>query len=212
MKLPDFGTPWISSRPTYGYAQDKLVAEAMLRQACLGAQIVGMKWDGFPNITKLHIQDNVYVSAKKLPQYVLYEKHRPLGQCWLMIEDKWAVLEEAPPADAEYEQTTADALPEMRTDQDIAKLATVHGDPIVEVRLGITFGHLIVQFDSGRCLFIQGNHELFESWEIRITPPKELRDPNSQWFLVNTPGGDVCMWTPGAFDPNFDAEWRRPQA
>ena len=128
-----------------------------------------------------------------------------------MIENKWAMLEQEPPADAEHEQTIADALPEMRTDIHLGQLAALQDDPIVSIRLGVTFGHLIVQFASGRCLFIQGNHELFESWEIRITPPKALRDPNSQWFLVNTPGGDVCMWTPRDFDPNFDAEWQRPQ-
>jgi hypothetical protein len=31
------------------------------------------------------------------------------------------------------------------------------------------------------------------------------------WLLVNTPGGDIAIWTPDDFDPNFDADWRRPQ-
>lgn len=210
-QLPDFGTPWIASRPMSGFEQDKPVAEAMLRRLCLGSEIVGVFWDGFPGITKLMLADNPWAKAKKLPKYAAYAKQRPSDECLLMIEYRWAVLETAPKAFSEQEQVIASALPEPAIDLQLAELAKLHGDPIVEVRLGVSVGHLILVFDSGRCLFVHGDHGMFEAWEIRVTSPDGLNDPENKWFLVNTPGGDVCMWTPSDFDPNFDAEWRRPQ-
>ncbi|HKW21782.1 MAG TPA: hypothetical protein VJO13_10430 [Ktedonobacterales bacterium] len=210
-QLPDFGTPWIASRPMSGFDQDKPVAEAMLRRLCLGAEIVAVYWDGFPGITKLMIADNDWVSAKRLPQFATYAKQRPPNEALLMIEHRWAVLANPPEASVDQEQAVAEALSEPATDLQLAELAMLHGDPIIEVRLGVGVGHLILLFDSGRCLFVHGDHGPYEAWEIRVMLPDGLNDPENKWLLVNTPGGDVCMWTPKDFDPNFDAEWRRPQ-
>ncbi len=209
-QLPDFGTPWIASRQMSGFDQDKPIAEAILRRLCLGAEIVAVFRDGFPGVTKLMIDDNDFARAKKLPHFAAYAKHRPWYESLLMIEYRWAVLANAPEASAEQEQAIAGALPEPATDLQLAELATLHGDPIVEVRLGTSLGHLILQFDSGRCLFIHGDAGPYEAWEIRVMSPDGLNDTENRWLLVNTPGGDVCMWTPDDFDPNFDAEWRLP--
>ncbi len=206
MKEPDSENYEVTSGSGYDYERDKPIAEAMLRRLCLGAEIVGVFWDGFPGITKLIIDDNRFVEAKKLLQYAAYVKHRPAYESMLMIEDKWTILATVPEASAEQEQAIAEVLPEHANDQQLTKLAALHRDPIVEVRLGISVGHLILVFDSGQCFFVNGDHEMYESWEITAMSP-----PENKWLLVNTTGGNIAIWTPDDFDPNFDAEWQRPE-
>ncbi len=211
MKLPDFGSPWIASRPSNGYEQDKFVAEAMLRRLCLGTEVLGAQWPGFPSSISLIIEDNPYVNVKKLPQYAQYATIRPIGHCVLGISNGASVLDSMPEATIEGEQAIAAIVPRTMTDAHLAQLSSLHSDPIVAIRLGVDVAHLIIQFDSGRCLFVKGDHPMYESWQMRVVPPDELYDPAKQWLLVNMPGGGVCMWTPADFDPNFDAEWHQTQ-
>ena len=208
MKEPDSGTHEAPSGSGFDYKRDKPIAEAMLRRLCLGAEIIGVFWDGFPGITKLTIVDNAFVRAKKLPQFAVYAKQRPSYKSLLMTEYRWAVLATAPEPSTEQEQAVAESLPETTTNLQLTQLATLHSDPIVEVRLGVSVGHLILVFDSGRCLFVHGDAGPYEAWELRLMAPY---DPKSMWLLVNTPGGDIAIWTPDDFDPYFDADWRRPQ-
>lgn len=209
MEPPDSGDSVTTSSSGSTYERDRPYAEAMLRRLCLGAEIAGVYWSGFPDVLTLYIDDSLFPDKEARDRFSHYQNLRP-GECWLMLEHKWAVLDAMPFADAEHEQAAADSLPEAITYSHLGELASLHDQSIVAIRLGIAVGHLMLQFDSGRCLFIHGDHGMYEAWEIRVTPAREHPDPEKRWLLVNIPGGDVAIWTPDDFDPNFDTEWQRP--
>jgi hypothetical protein len=128
------------------------------------------------------MDDSLFPDRKKIARYAHYQKLRP-GECWLMIEHTWAVLDAMPPAVAEHEQAIADSLPEKMTYAHLGELASLHDDPIVEVRLGVEVGHLMLGLDSGRCLFVHGDRGMYEAWEMRIAPFRENQDPAKRWLL-----------------------------
>lgn len=184
------------------YVRDKRLADAVLRRLCLSAEIVGIRLPGFPNITTLEVGDNPYNKSESAVD--LYTRQRPRGEVWIKIEGRWAVLASAPAPSLEQEQTAAQELPQEATDEQLRQLLTLREDRIVEIRLGAIAAHLIMRFASGRALFVSGDHRAYESWQLGLTPAQSVASEN-MWLLVDMPGGDIAIWTPDTFDPNFDA-------
>ncbi len=201
MKLPDFGSPWHSARVSQGYDQDRRVGEAVLRRLCLGAELVGMRWDSFPRGVSLLIDDTT--RSKEDPRYRQYSSQRPYGLLGIRVDGKWGLLESMPAAGASDERDIAEKLSENPTDVSLSQLMHVRTHPITEIRLGMAAAHLIVGFASGQVLFIQGDHPFHESWQVHLYQTITV-DPDRLWMVVNTPGGDISIWTPSDFDPNFD--------
>lgn len=184
------------------YLREKRLAEAALRRLCLGAELVGLWWPGFPSNITLEIGDNPFKS--KDPHYARYNRKRPHGSVWLGVADRWAVLAAAPPMSATEEQAVAEQLPEQRTASHLYQLIDLRDETIVAIRLGVAVAHLIVEFASGRALFALGDHPRFESWELSLGAAWDV-NTDSGWQLISLPGGDIAVWAPDDFDPNFDA-------
>ena len=59
---------------------------------------------------------------------------------------------------------------------------------IVDAQLGVESPHLILTFDDGRILFINGHHDQYESWQLYAGQGKLL--------IVAVPGDELAMWLP----------------
>lgn len=203
MKLPDFRTPWYHARASEDYVQDRLVAEAALRRLCLGAEVVGMYWDWFPQGASLLIKDGP--RPRHDPRYARYITTRPYGTLSIGIGDQWTMLTAMPAPDARVEHAIADAVPASLPDEALQQLVQLRAQTITSIRLGIAVAHLLISFASGQVLFVHGDDPDHESWQASLDRI-DISDPERHWMLINTPGGEISLWTPDDFDPYFDAE------
>ncbi|MGH2514596.1 MAG: hypothetical protein ACRDHP_02985 [Ktedonobacterales bacterium] len=189
------------------YVRDKKYAEAVLRRLCLGAEILGIEFAGYPDAMNITVGDNLYKrggNTESDSQYLLYQSQRPGGQARLTIEGHWSVVPALPLPSAEGERSIVESLPSIATDEQLHQLLTLRAERIVTVRLGVQAAHLLLCFESGRSLIVRGD-DLYESWQLVLTVMETKKQASEFWLLVDMPGGDIAIWTPDTFNPDFDA-------
>lgn len=122
---------------SYDYAKDRVKAAAALRRLCLGAEVVGVRWDFFPEEVSLYIDDTARARTDPTYRaYLAYTKTRPYGILGISIGSTWTILDQLPAADAEEEQAIAAGLGETLSEESLHHLMRLRTQPITTLRLG----------------------------------------------------------------------------
>jgi hypothetical protein len=163
---------------------DRAKAESILQALLLGCQVVGAEWYPFEfrilfgRVDPSHDQPT---QQEREPQGL--DSRRQL----LTIESRWTVYPARPKRLPESEED----LPQSPLDQQVASLARLSGQAITQVALGESRPHLILDFEAGALLFINGHDAAFECWNLTSDAPA-----NQQWLIVATPGDDLAIFRP----------------
>jgi hypothetical protein len=76
-------------------------------------------------------------------------------------------------------------------EQQVAALARLAGQRIVEVVLGDRSPHLMLSFESDMVLFVNGHHDAFECWNLSTDLPAPHK-----WLIVTTSGDGIALFPP----------------
>ncbi|HEX9952222.1 MAG TPA: hypothetical protein VGB53_10665 [Rubricoccaceae bacterium] len=106
-------------------------------------------------------------------------------EVFIHVGTRWQLFERLP-----------DVLPSSEEELEahsLSELCSVAGDlqphRIVDASLGIDAPHLLIRFDDGRTLFLNGHHERYEPWDV-VT---------GDFTIVCCPGDGVALWAPAEF-------------
>jgi len=154
---------------------DKQEAESRLRTLCIGLQVVGVRWFAF----------NFSIAIEPFtPQTPPTHK----SNLSLTIESRWTIFSTMPDQLPERDED----IPELPLEKKVALLAQLAGHDIVAVSLGNEQPHLMLTFNCGRILFINGYHHEYESWQLStVGEPEERR-----WDIIAIPGGNIAIFNP----------------
>lgn len=159
------------------YEEHRPVAEKLLRMLLSGGALVGAKWYG----TLIALVARSASATDGGINALTYD------EIYLSIESRLALFTERPIEwPDQLHDESAVSLPEQ-----VAQLARLSNDPISDVALGERYPHLIISFESGRTLFLDGHGGEFEPWTIETTGCS-----GGEWIIVATPDSDVVIFDP----------------
>jgi hypothetical protein len=158
-------------------ADDRTLAEAVIRRLCVGAQIDGVRFGPVP---QLLVTDH---ATGKPPIH---------GQVYLNLASTWRIYPERPAAFPRGE----DALPEYDEGHALQLLLELREAEIAGAELSADAPDLIFTFADGRVFFLNGRHERYETWQLGVAHARD--DP--PWLVVACPGDEVAVWAPPGFD------------
>ncbi len=167
----------------------KQQAETLLRQLCLGTQIVGVRWRAFAFTIVLERSTPDTPSPRGVPGPPERRDTTITAQeVDLVVESRWTVF----PARPEHFPKREEELPDLALEERVSTLARLAGQDIVDVALGEQEPHLILTFASGSVLFLNGRHDKFECWNLGTIGAAA----GSEWLIVTVPGGDLAIFAP----------------
>ena len=103
------------------------------------------------------------------------------------VESRWQLFNTIP---STWPQLGED-LPDQPMEELVSLACRLRNNEIVRVQLGEEAPHLIITFDNGQVLFVNGHHERYESWEVNAG--------QGQLQIVAVPGDGLAMWLPEDF-------------
>jgi hypothetical protein len=65
-------------------------------------------------------------------------------------------------------------------------------EKVIDIKLGDTVPHLIIVFQSGLTMFINGHDDMYECWQAG----DGAGYTGEEWLIVATPGDDFATWAP----------------
>ena len=158
-------------------AEDKKMAEAVVRRLCQGAQIDGIRFGPIPQIL---ITD--HSSGKP----------RIKGQVYLNLGSSWTVFHQRPLKYPDCEEE----LPKIGTDEELQTLCSLREAIISDVELGEEQPHLIFHLENGISVFFNGRDDRYECWQLGVA----FGNPEDLWQVVALMDGEVAVWFPDSFD------------
>jgi hypothetical protein len=158
-------------------AKDKQLAEAILRRLCANSQIGGIRFGPVLQILISHVNQK-----GDEPIY---------GQVYLNLGSRWKVFDSRPISFPNSE----DELPEASAEKQIQTICDLRDRTIIKAELGENEPHLILTLDDARLVFVNGKHDMYESWDVGVAFSGEV------WKVIACPGGGVAIWAPKTFLP-----------
>ncbi len=152
--------------------EEKQLAEAILRYICVGHRISGINFIATPYL-------------------IIYESRLPKEEVSISVESEWRIYDEVP-ASLPVIQFPNDIVDETRTSELIRAISYLAWNKITEIRLGEEIPHLLITFDNGKTLYINGHNDRFESWDFYA----------GEFQVVATPGDNVAILHPENFLPS----------
>lgn len=73
------------------------------------------------------------------------------------------------------------------------KLCELRLKEIVGVALGEKIPHLFLTLNTGEVLFINGHHDMYESWQVNVLNTESDKEV---WEIVAIPGDSLAVWSP----------------
>ena len=128
--------------------RDKALAESILRYLCIGRRICGINFYAVPIL----VIDTVEAARSKVDAY-------------LTVEGEWNILQEVP-SDFQTIHFSHDITDQKRTSELICAIGKLGWYSIIDIQLGDSVPHLLIKFENGQTLFLNGHHDQYESWNM----------------------------------------------
>ncbi|HEY8600780.1 MAG TPA: hypothetical protein VIL85_20255 [Thermomicrobiales bacterium] len=153
--------------------EDHTLTEAALRYVLVGLRFCRAHFYGHP---------------------ILYvEGPRPAERDWdgddasiLVGTRRWRIHETLP---TDWQEGVA-SVAEQPIEDLVRAACMLRHTAIVEVRLGRPSPHLLLVFDDGRVLVLNGHHDLYEQWELMA---------GHEIGVIAVPGDNIAYWLPEEF-------------
>jgi len=88
-----------------------------------------------------------------------------------------------------------DELGELTDQESYNLVVQLRREKVAEIRLSDLVPHLLIKFESGQTLFVNGHHDMYECWQAGDGAGYGGTD----WLLVAVPGDDIEVWAPDDF-------------
>ena len=143
----------------------------ILRFLCCGARLEGLSFYG---VRLLFTESET-------------NSNRINGPIYINIESPICIFETMP----EKTPTIKD-LSNIDSSEALQMICELRLKQIAEVSLGVESPHLMLTFDTGEVLFIWGQNEQYESWQLGVMDSVDGED----WEIVACPGDGIAIWGP----------------
>lgn len=82
-------------------------------------------------------------------------------------------------------------LPQMELIESFKMLCGLRLKQIVDVSLSIESPHLFLTFETGEVLFIWGQHDQYESWQVGVS---NTSIDDEHWEVIACPNDGLAIW------------------
>lgn len=158
--------------------EQKQFAEKTLNHIFVGSQLDGIKFGLGPGAVFIRFE-----------RYIMQERHP--NQLWLNIESYWNVF---PKGTNTFPNSEAE-MKELSEEEEYKLIFEIRREKVAHVRLGELAPHLIIEFESGKTLFVNGHHAIYECWQAGDGPGYT----GGNWLIVCAPGNSIATWAPDSF-------------
>ncbi|WP_066060012.1 hypothetical protein [Robertmurraya korlensis] len=148
-------------------------SEKTLKQLFIGSQLDGVKFGPGP--------------GSLLIRFMHYTNKQP-DDLWVNIESKWTVFSTI---NNNY-PNSEDEIEDLTEEDEYSLVFKLRREKVIDIKLGETVPHLIIVFESGLTMFINGHHDMYECWQAGDGTGNTGED----WLIVATPGDDIATWVP----------------
>ncbi|MGF9943025.1 hypothetical protein ABEX44_07130 [Priestia megaterium] len=156
--------------------ENRRFAEKALTYLLVGSQMDGIKFES-------------EVSAISLT-FTHYDR-REDDAFVLTIETAWTVYDKEPYSYPSSEEE----VPSNTEEQHFKHIWDIKRQKVVNVQLSDVSPHLIISFESGNILFVNGHGSNYECWQLG----DHFAGGNNEWLLVAVPGDDIAVGSPQHF-------------
>lgn len=152
-------------------------SEKALKQLFIGSQLDGVKFGTGPGST--------------LIKFMHYTNKQP-DELWVNIESKWTVF---PSAINDY-PNSEEEMDDLTEEDEYSLVIKLRRKKVIDIKLGETIPHLIIVFESGLTIFINGHHDMYECWQAG----DGAGYTGEEWLVVAAAGDDITTWVPNDFN------------
>lgn len=159
-------------------AKKREFAEKALKHLLIGSQLDGVKFGLSPGSFLIRFER--YYPPEQEPE-----------QLWINIESKWTVF----PTEIIDYPNSEDEMDDLNEEEQLNLVFKLRRDKVVDVKLGETIPHLIMVFQSGLTMFVNGHDDMYECWQVG----DGAGYGSKIWEIVATPGDGIATWAPDDF-------------
>jgi hypothetical protein len=156
--------------------KNKKLAEKALNQIFIGSKLDGVKFGIGPGAI--------------LIRFMHYINREP-DDLWVNIESKWAVF---PKGTSRY-PTSENEMDVLSEEEQYKLIFELRREEVITIKIGDTCPHLYIEFQSGKMLFVNGHHEMYECWQAG----DGAGYTGHKWLVVAVPGDSIALWAPEDF-------------
>ncbi len=120
------------------------------------------------------------------PQLLLDGPKDIAQEAYINLSSEWDIFDSLPekfPVECE----------DLTQEQEEIKLHQLRGEEVKEIKILSPHPHLVVHFESGKFLYMNGEGQVYEPWQAGLTSHGENSDT---WLIVACPGGGMAVWCP----------------
>jgi hypothetical protein len=151
-------------------------SEKALKHLFIGSQLDGVKFGVGP--------------GSVLFRFMHFTTKQP-DDLWINIESKWTVF----PSEINDYPNSEDDIQDLNEEEEYNLVLKLRRDKVVDIKLGKSVPHLIIIFQSGLTMFVNGHHNKYECWQAG----DGFGYSGEEWLIVATPGDDITTWAPSEF-------------
>lgn len=155
----------------------ELKPEKALKQLFIGSQLDGMKFG--PGQGSMLIRFMHYTN--KQPDVLLVN-----------MESKWNVFPSSFLLYLMIYPNSEDEMEDLTEDDEYSLVFKLRREKVIDIKLGETVPHLIIVFQSGLTMFINGHHDMYACWQAG----DGTGYTGEEWLIVATSGDDIAAWAP----------------
>jgi hypothetical protein len=152
------------------------VAERALRLLLVGASVMGVHWYG----ALVAVIARAAAGSDKRFE-VTYD------EIYLTLESHFKLFG----IQSQPSPVRIDDIQEAPFHERVETLAYLARDTICDVSVGSAQPDLLLHFESGRVLFINGSDQMYESWTVQTN-----KADGGEWTVVAVPGNDIALFAP----------------
>ncbi|MFJ7737688.1 hypothetical protein ACIQ2D_15345 [Lysinibacillus sp. NPDC097287] len=108
------------------------------------------------------------------------------GQIYINIESPICLFKSMPKNIPVFNE-----LPKMESIESLKIICELRLKQIVDVSLSIESPHLFLTFETGEVLFIWGQHDQYESWQVGVS---DTAIGDEHWEVVACPNDSLAIW------------------
>jgi hypothetical protein len=159
-------------------SSERRLAERILKYLFIGSHLDGVKFGIGPGTILIRFMH--YSNSNNQPD-----------DLWINIESKWNVF----PSEIKDYPNSEEEIEILTEEEGYNLVFKLRREKVVDIKLGETVPHLMVVFESGKTLFINGQHSMYECWQAGDGGGFT----GEEWLVVAMPGDGIATLTPANF-------------
>jgi hypothetical protein len=133
------------------------------------------------------MKDSSVTGMRFFTSQLLLDGPKDMNQeAFINLTSEWEVFDKCP-------ELFPEEFEERSQEEDERKIHQLRGEEVDSIEIQSPWPHLIVNFKSGKVLFLNGKDLQYEPWTSGLT---NFGNTDQRWLVVACPGGGLAVWAP----------------